>query len=236
MKKYSLILTALFCLIIFSSCEDDVVPEIVFSCEPTTDFYASFILNYYTTNPIQSGFKKPTKQEGVCWNDVYPYQIASTGTGNCGITYEYVVNPFLATGISLQEYKLSEPEYGSFKRYINVLGVFPCEEFSSKDSFYNLFQEGQYGISSGFEDVGKFIIELWEDDILYTSKDVKNQPSSILITEVEYPETQGTAFVEATMKFSAVLEGQSGKHIYIQDAEVKGRFYRTSRWLLDWDD
>jgi hypothetical protein len=229
------ILPLLLVFILFA-CEEDPSYEVILSCEPSTEYYASFILNFYNSNPVQSGFRNPNRQEAVCLEDIYPVQIAGTGTGNCGLGYEMNENPFLGPGISLQEYNINKPEYAELKRYLNVTGIFSCGDFSSRESFFNLFQPGQYGFASNFEDFGNFIVEFMEDGILYTSKNVSNAISNILITETEYLTENGTDFVEATIILTALLEGQGGKFIQVKDATIKGRFYRSSPWGIEWED
>jgi hypothetical protein len=226
----------LLLVLVHFSCEEDQSPEIILSCEPSTEYYGSLILNFYNSNPVQSGFRNPNRQEAVCLEDIYPVQIASTGTGNCGLGYEMNENPFLGPAISLQEYDISNPEFSVFKRYLNVMGIFSCNDFSTRESFFNLFQPGQYGFASDYEDFGNFIVELMEDGILYTSKNVSNATSNILITETEYITENGTDSVEATMVLTALLEGQGGKFIQVKDATIKGRFYRSSPWGIEWED
>jgi hypothetical protein len=227
------------CLVLaLFACEEDPTPEIILSCEPSTEYYGSLILNFYNSNPVQSGFRNPNRQEAVCLEDVYPVQIASTGTGNCGLGYEMNENPFLGPAISLQEYDISNPEFSVFKRYLNVMGIFSCHDFSTRESFFNLYQPGQYGFASDNEDFGNFIIEFWEDGELYSSRSVVQTGSAVIITEVEYfPDfEEGSDSVEATLIFDAVLQGLNGKHIQVKDAKIKGKFYRSSPWGIEWED
>ncbi|MFD2203094.1 hypothetical protein [Shivajiella indica] len=238
MKNQYLHLVSLVLMFVFSSCEDDNSTEVVLSCEPTTGYFGSFILNYFSGNPVPSGFRNPNRQEAVCLEDIYPVQIAGTGTGNCGLGYEMNENPFLGPAISLQEYDISNPEFSVFKRYLNVMGIFSCHDFSTRESFFYLFQPGQYGFASDNEDFGNFIIEFWEDGELYSSRSVAQTGSAVIITEVEYfPDFgEGSDSVEATLIFDAVLQGLNGKHIQVKDAIVKGRFYRSSPWGYEWED
>jgi hypothetical protein len=218
----------------FFACEDDSSPEIILSCEPSTQTYGGFILRFYDGNPNKSAHRRPSRQEAHCWSDLDPIQISGQGTGNCGEGYEiYFENPFLGTSIVLGEY---DPEISYFKRSLEVMGIFACMDFSTRESFYSLFTPANYGLAGDFEDFGNFVIQYFEDGTNYSSIGLANSMYNVTLSDIEKRSINNADFVVATVKFNALLKAENGKYLKVENAEVRGRFFRMSPWGIEWDD
>lgn len=223
-------------LIIFSitSCLENNEENLALSCEPETENYGGFILKFYDGNPNQSAHRRPSRQEAHCWSDLEPIQISAQGTGNCGKGYEdYFANPFLGPSIVLGEY---DPEISYFKRYLEVRVIFSCMDFSARESFFNLFTPAVYGIASDHEDFGSFVIEYFEEGTNYSSMGVPNSINDVTLSDIEQMSINNADFVVATVKFSALLKGKNGKYLKVENAEVRGRFFRMSPFGVEWEE
>jgi hypothetical protein len=181
------------------ACQDDSSSEIILSCEPETEHYGGFILRFYKGNPNQSAFRNPSRQEAVCWSDLSPIQISGQGAGNCGVGYDMFENPFLGPSIVLGENDPFAAENSYFKRYLEVMGIFACMDFSTRESFFNLFKPAQYGLASDFEDFGNFVIGYFEDGIRYSSLGLTNSIYNVTISEIEERSENNADFVVATL-------------------------------------
>jgi len=233
MKNLSISIFTALSLLSLISCIDNNDNDLVLSCEPETEYYGGFILRFYDGNPNQSAHRNPSKQEAICWSDIYPIQISGQGTGNCGEGYEIFKNPFLGTSIVLGEY---DPEINYFKRNLEVMGIFACMDFSTRESFFKLFTSATYGLASDFEDFGNFVIGYFEDGISYSSIGVPNSIYNVTLSEIEESSVNNADLVIATVKFSALLKAENGAYLKVENAEVRGRFFRMSPFGVEWED
>lgn len=211
-----------------------------YSCNNETDFFPDLDTCQNLT-PHFGNIQLGTKQ--LCWDNIYPIQVVSTGTGNCGEGYKYVAQPYLATGIGIQEYDVEAPEYSVVKSYLELMIPFACEDFSTQEKFYNLFAVGQTSFGTSWTDYGKVIISYIKDDQVYTLFENNDQQSSIEILSVEkvkpdfLSETSNkTASIDISFRFSVKLKNESGELINIPNAVVSGRLYRQAPYNQYWDD
>lgn len=236
MKYLPTSIFALVTLIVLGSCLDQNENEVVLSCEPNTAEYGGFILKFYGENPTQSSFRNPSRQEAVCWEDSYPIDIGGSGVGNCGLGYEDVENPVMGTAISLVEYDPNAEEFTYAKRYLEVRAVFACEDFSTRASFFNLFAPAAYGFADEFDDFDKFVIEYLEDGVRYSSLGVSNTLFNVTLSDLEASSDEDADFIRATVRFSALLRAENGDYLLVENAEVRGRFFRMSPFGVEWED
>lgn len=227
------------------SCEKDEL-EPIDRDEISTENYGLFTLNVYSKNPFASKKVKPIYKENICWNDEYPVQIGSTGTGNCGLGYENITNHFLITEIALVEYDLTKPDYSSFIRHFEIGLTADCTAHSTQESFFNLFENVKYNFAVKQEDYGKFIVKFIIRDKVYSSLNVNNSNFKVDITFIEKIEPINSvepvenywnpASVNATLKFSCLLGSFDGEYVLIENAEIRGRFFRQSPTGYNWDN
>lgn len=233
MKNKPLLVFAALIIFSLGSCLENNEDDLMLSCEPETEHFGSFILRFYEGNPNQSAFRNPRRQEVICWSDVFPIQISGQGTGNCGVGYEMFDNPFLGTSIVLGE---DDPDDDYFKRVLEVMGIFSCMDFSTRESFFNLFIPASYGFATDIEDFGNFVIRYFEDGIMYSSLGVPNSINNLTLSEIEESSINNADFVTATVRFNALLKAENGKYLKIENAEVRGRFFRMTPFGTTWED
>lgn len=236
MKNNPLLLFAALIIFSLTSCLENDGDDLILNCEPVTDHYGGFILRFYEGNPNQSAFRNPSREEAVCWSDLSPIQISSQGTGNCGVGYEMFENPFLGTSIVLGENDPNAAENSYYKRVLEVMGIFACMDFSTRESFFDLFKSAQYGLATDFEDFGNFVIEYFEGGTTYSSVGVTNSIYDVTLSEIEERSINNADFVVATVKFNALLKTENGKFLKVENAEVRGRFFRMTPFGSTWED
>lgn len=232
MKKLFLVMSLSVIIIFNEGCteEEDLLLTSLAGCETNTDFYGKMLLG----------------QELICWNNDYPYQIGSGGTGNCGEGYEYVENPFMSLGMSLEAYDTEEAEYTSLDKIINIEIRFACEGFSTQEKFYDLISVDQYSFAESYEDFGKFIVKYQKDGETYSSLLADNSQSYVEIRDIVPIKPQFTtepngnnglpASMDIQINFSGQLSNEAGDIIAIKNAEVRGKVYRQSPWGYYWED
>lgn len=235
MKKI-LILMILFAVI---SCEKEEF-EPLEKDKISTEFYGLLRLNFYSKNPLIEKKAKSSKEENIYWNDQYPIQVVSVGS-----TSSVNIIPCLITGISIYEYDPSKPYY-TLLRYLRIDLPFCYEGFSTQEVFYRLLKNGDYNFAFESEDSGKLIIKYQDRDVEYSSIDVDNTSFKINVSDAEKiepvfgPGPHGNnglpAAIDATLKFSCLLKNSKGEFLLIEEAEVRGRFYRQYPNGYFWDD
>ncbi|WP_291781318.1 hypothetical protein [Cecembia sp.] len=234
MKNNPLLFFTALIIFSFSACLENNEDELILSCEPETVHYGGFILRFYDGNPNQSGNRRPIRQEVNCWSDLDPIQISAQGAGNCGEGYEtYFENPFLGPSIVLGEY---DPEINYFKKALEVRAIFSCMDFSTRESFFNLFKPAQYGLATDFEDFGNFVIEYFENGISYSSLGVANSIFNVTLSDIEQISINNADFVVSTVRFNALLKSENGQYLKVENAEVRGRFFRMSPFGVEWEE
>lgn len=234
MKNWPISIFTALIVLSLTSCLDNNEENLVLSCEPETENYGGFILRFYDGDPNQSANRRPSREESYCWSDLAPIQISAQGTGNCGVGYEtYFENPFLGPSIVLGEH---DPETSYFKRALEVRAIFACNDFSTRESFFNLFTPAVYGLASDHEDFGNFVIEYFEEGTNYSSMGVPNSIFDVTLSDIEERSENNSDFVIATVKFNALLKTENGKYLKIEQAEVRGRFFRMSPFGIEWED
>ncbi|MDX5478729.1 MAG: hypothetical protein LPJ98_09760 [Cyclobacteriaceae bacterium] len=236
MKNKPVFLFATLIILSVTSCLENDEDDPILSCEPETAYYGGFILRFYEGNPNQSAFRNPSRQEAVCWSDLSPIQISSQGTGNCGVGYEMFENPFLGTAILLSENDLNAVENSYYKRYLEVMGIFSCMDFSTRESFFNLFKPAQYGMATDFEDFGNFVVQFFDEGTMYSSIGVANSIFNVTLSEIEERSENNADYVVATVRFSALLKAENGKYLKVENAEVRGQFFRMTPFGSTWED
>jgi len=246
--KHLYLLKLFVIIIVFGGCEDGELKPFI-ECETETEYYGQFILKYYDENPLNSGRQHTSSVDQICWNDLYPIQIGAGGNGNCGDGYEGILNPYMGLGVTLYEYDQNMPEYTSHLRGFHIQAPFACDDFSTQENFYQLLQVGEYHFASDFDDFGKFIIKFTDysdGTSIYSSEGVDNDEFRISVDSIInikprfHSEPIGNngipASIEATLNFSCLLKNGDGKYLLIENAELRGRFYRQSPWGYYWDD
>ncbi|PZX55504.1 hypothetical protein LV84_02643 [Algoriphagus ratkowskyi] len=249
MKQFSYsFLSAILALFIFSSCLEDVdfVPELE-NCEVDTDHFGQFSLAFYNSNPQESSSIKNISYEALCWENTYPIQIGGIGTGNCGDGYEYITNPRLASGISLAEFDTAaDPDQYSYKRYLEILVSFGCDQYSTQEKFYGLLSQGDYKLAFTQDDFSAFTLNYYDGKKRYSSLGVDNSNSELNVSNLvnvkpdfnqEPAGNNGLpASVEATFTFSGLLKAEDGSYLSVENAKVRGQYYRQAPWGYFWED
>ncbi len=232
MKNYFILFLVLF---ILSACNEDPSNDLIVECQPSTGYFGSFLMKFYSQNLATAG-RTPSRQESACWEDIYPFQVGFTGTGNCGEGYEMVKSPYLGPGIVVSEFDENAEEPFMYGRYLEVRAIFPCQDFSSPNGFFALFEERQYGFATNHEDMGNFIVEFYDHGKRYSSLEAPNQTNSIYLSELQFISEDGVEFVDATVHFGALLKYEAEEYLQVENAKVKGRFYRMSPWGFEWEE
>lgn len=232
MKKILFAFAVLPVFLIQSSCTDDedVIPQDLASCNPTTQYYGKVILG----------------NELLCWSDTSLVEVSSAGSGACGNGYEYREDPFMTLGVYMREMDTISGRYRS-KREIVISVPFACDDFSTKEKFFGLLSPENYSFSYLNQEFGKFVVEYTPaGGQTYSSLNVDNSQFAVKLVEVNkigahsdwsrngnncYPES-----FEIKMTFSCVLANSNGHKVTIKDAEVFGRTFRQSPWGYYWDD
>ena len=234
-------LTLLILIVVFSCDKKDEETEPIINCDITTEYFGTFTLKVYSKNR-----EKLIKEENICWNNEYPFAIGSGGTGNCGTDYEDIQSSYMSTNMDLLEYDQSKPESYSIIRSFVIAIPSECNDHSTQESFYNIFQNGHYKFASSKRDFGKFIIEYNTQGKTYSSVDVDNNKFQVSISDTENikpnfnTEPNGNnglpVSIEATLTFSCLLKNSDGEFVFIQNVKVRGAFFRMSPWDFYWDD
>ena len=133
-----------------------------------------------------------------------------------------------------------------FPRSLDIAALFSCNDYSTQENFYQLLQSSNYAFANNYNDFGKFIIQYYTDDQLYSSINVENSSFQINVSNIEeikpqfHTEPSGNngvpASVDVTLTFSCLLVNSNGDHLLIENAKVNGRFYRQSPGGYYWED
>lgn len=213
---------------------------------PETELYGQFSLVFFDQNPLEFTSARPTGSTFEFWENKDAYQIGSGGSGNCGEGYEYITSPYMSIGLLLSEFDNSSENAHQYKRFLNIQVPFPCDSFSTQEKFYDLLKEESYDFGNSWEDFSDFIIEYKVEGKSYSSLGVDNSIFSISVSDLKNKkpifntEPNGNngnpASVEATFKFCALLKSEDGKYLLIQNAQIRGRYFRMAPWGYYWED
>ena len=109
-----------------------------------------------------------------------------------------------------------------------------------------MFENDKYNFAVKEEDYGKFIVTFIIRDKVYSSLNVNNSNFKVDISDIERIEpinsvvpvenSWNPASVKATLKFSCLLGSYDGEYVLIENAEIRGRFFRQAPWGFNWDN
>jgi hypothetical protein len=191
-------------------------------------------LNCSTTSEQYINFK--IGEEEICWIDENLTRISPSGSGNCGIGYESIENPYMAMGV--RGYTYTE-DLTEIERSIAFNITFSCASYETQSKFYNLIKVGDFSLAKSTEDFGKFYIEYYENGTFYTTRTGNQSDSRIELLEVkEVPSLYGLpAALEVRLKASFNLYTKDGLFFKrVSGSSVKGLFYRPNPWGQEWND
>ncbi|MFC6999125.1 hypothetical protein [Rufibacter roseus] len=220
MKALKIVLLLAFVACSYSCSEDDgAIPEP--NCLPTTE--------KYMTGKILG------KQE--CWEDNSVYDFSSGGAGSCGQGYEDWEYQHLSMA-----FFIAKKDGINNEKLFTIEIPFECEDFSTKESFYNLLSVGKYEYLREIQGTGKFIITYKDASGYYSTLNTAQGKNTLEITELEKIKSPGPnsgigQSIKFSMKINCILADYSGKHLgKMENVEVNGIYYRQTPRAETWSD
>jgi hypothetical protein len=203
-------------------------------------------LNCSTTSDKYVNFK--IGDDVVCWTEGNPVRFDLGGSGNCGLGYENINNPFMATGVRSYVCNPSSDNCLTIDRSIIFNITFSCASYDTQAKFYNLIKVGDFSLAKSTYDFGKFYMEYYENKTWYTTRTGNQNDSRVEVLEVKQiaPNfiilTDGSkngmsAALEVRLRASFNLYTESGQFFKrVSGSNVKGLFYRPTPWGQEWND
>ncbi len=240
----------LLCFVFFAcQHEDDVDPNQDLNQRawyPATPYFAQFSLLFFDQNPVDFKAAVQKSQVDNFWENSEPYFIQSGGSGMICEDEVEGLSSYLSFAVIVSESipENTEPPY--FKSKLEIEVPYAPNAYDTQEKFYGLLPEGTYAYGQYYSDYGKFVIRYTLDDKLYSSQYVDNSTFQMKVSDkvkvlpdfkTEPAGNNGVpASVEATFTFSCLLMSEDGEYLLIENAKIRGKYYRSSLFNSYWDD